>query len=256
MRRMAWPLASTLLALSACNALTGVSELSTCPSCGDLTELDSGVTADGAKLSETSMGDASTDTDGRDSSARLDASTDADGDTDAVALTGCLGATACVRVMFATSVGFTGNLGGIAGADAKCQALADLSTNSRIKGRAFVAWVSTAASPVDTRLTHGTTAYLRPDNVLIALSYGDLTDNSIQSGINIDELGGNRNGAGAWTATNSGGGGYAGSSCADWTVGTIAAIGEVGNVGGNGSGWSASFSDKCDATHSLYCVER
>ena len=54
MRRLAWPLASSLLALSACNALTGVSDLSTCTSCDEAPDLDGGGAFD-AKPTETSV---------------------------------------------------------------------------------------------------------------------------------------------------------------------------------------------------------
>jgi hypothetical protein len=255
MRRMAWPLASTLLALSACNALTGVSELSTCPSCDDTTELDAGVAADGARLPDAATtGDVAV-ADARDGATKIDATSDAADAADAAPL-GCEGALACVRVMFATSVGYTGNLGGIAGADAKCQALADVSTTTRVQRRTFVAWVSTAASPVTTRLAHGTLAYIRTDGVTIASSFTDLTDNSLQNGISLDENGGNRSGVGAWTATSSNGAGYSGNSCTDWTLAVLGIKGDTGNVGGAGNGWSAGGPDDCTSLHSLYCVEK
>ena len=96
-----------------------------------------------------------------------------------------------------------------------------------------------AASPVATRLAHGTQAYIRADGPTIASSYVDLTDGNLQNGISVDEKGGNRSGVGAWTGTNSGGATYSGSSCLDWMVGIAGAKGDIGNVGGNGSGWSS-----------------
>lgn len=252
MRRLGWPFASTLLVLSACNALTGVSDLSTCPACDDGPDLDASVTGD-AVLPEASKLD-STMADARDSAMPVDAGRDADADTGAPL--GCQGAADCVRVMFVTSVAFNGNLGGIPGADAKCQALADVSNNARIKGRTFLAWVSTAAIPVTSRMTHGTQAYIRADSASIAANFSDLTNGDIQNGISVDENGGSRNGVGAWTGTNSGGATYAGSSCLDWMVGIAGTKGDFGNVGGNGGGWSSLTADDCDALHSLYCVEK
>jgi len=171
---MAWPLASTLLALSACNALTGVTDLSQCPTCEEAPGVDAGVAFD-AKVTETSVLDGSSP-DARDGATTTDASKDAD--AEAGGPIGCQGATACVRIMFATSVGYTGNLGGIAGADAKCQALADASILAQVKGRTFLAWVSTTATPVAVRMSHGTLPYLRTDGITIASSFNDLTDNS------------------------------------------------------------------------------
>ena len=259
---MLCPLASSLLALSACNALTGASELSTCPACDEASETDASV-PDGERPPEAGNGDG-TLADARDSATTSDASTDADADADADAaigadsgpLTGCLGAPACVRVMFATSAGFTGNLGGIAGADAKCQALANASTNNRIKGRAFLAWVSTGAAPVATRMVQGTQAYVNANGSAVAFNFSDLTDGSLLSDISVDELGGNRKGAGAWTGTSSVGAGFSGNGCTDWTAATAGLTGDYGNVGGSGSGWSSLSLDDCSALHSLYCVEK
>jgi hypothetical protein len=250
---MAWPLASTLLALSACNALTGVSELSTCPTCEASPSVDSGVASD-AKPNETSVADASSP-DARDGAVAKDASTDAGADAEAGL--GCEGNADCIRVMFATSVTYSGNLGGIAGADAKCQTLADASSVARIRGRTFLAWVSTAASPVTTRLVHGTQSYVRADGATIALGFSDLTDGSLMNGISVDDKGGSHNnGERAWTGTSTNGAGYSGNSCTDWTLGLFPAKGDVGNVGGAGNGWSVAGSDDCTVPHSLYCVEK
>ena len=255
---MLCPLASSLLALSACNALTGASELSTCPACEEADEMDASV-PDGGRPPEAGYGDGA-DLDAKGSAKTSDASTDADADAaigaDSGPLTGCLGAPACVRVMFATSAGFTGSLGGIAGADAKCQALANASTNNRIKGRAFLAWVSTAATAVATRMVQGTQAYVNANGSVVALDFADLTNGSLLTDISVDELGGNRRGAGAWTGTSSVGAGYSGNGCTDWTAATAGLQGDYGNVGGNGSGWSAQSLDFCSALHSLYCVEK
>ena len=252
MRRMAWPLASMLLALSACNALTGVSELSTCPSCGDTAELDASVAADGAGLPEAAPRDSSMP-DARDSATAVDSAADA---ADAAPKLGCLGTAFCARVVFASSVGYTGNLGGIPGADAKCQALADASAIARIRGRTFIAWVSTPSAPVAGRLAHGSLPYSRSDGAQIAANFTDLTDNSIQNPISFDENGGNRNNAGAWTGTTSNGAAFSGQNCADWTSAAFGDKGDTGNIGGSGNGWTASGSDDCDSLHSLYCVEK
>lgn len=252
---MAWPLASTLLALSACNALTGVSELSTCPACGDLTELDASVAADGAKLPEASAGD-SAFADARDSATKVDASSDAADAADAAPPLGCDGAVACIRVVFASSQVYTGNLGGIAGADAKCQALADASPVARIKGRPFVAWVSTSLSSVSARLVHGSLPYIRPDGANIANNFNDLIDNTLQNGIAVDELGVNHGGGAVWTATGSNNGLFTGDACMDWTSGTPGVRGDRGNLGGNGSGWSVGSSDDCATPDNLYCFEK
>lgn len=253
MRRIAWPLASALLVLSACNALTGASDLSTCPSCDEVPGLDASVASE-ASLPEAAVLDGTSD-DAHDAATTIDASTDADADADADAGVGCLGAVACTRVVFVTSLDYTGNLGGVAGADAKCQALADTSTIARIRGRRFLAWVSTTMTSPSSRLVHGTQPYIRPDSVTIAANWSDLTNGTLQNGISLDENGGTH-GGGAWTATSSVAALYTGTACADWTSILFGAQGGRGNVGGSGSGWSGGGTDDCLTVHSLYCFEQ
>jgi len=251
MRRTAWPLASTLLVLSACNALTGVSDLATCDSCDEHPELDAGGVMD-ARAPETSVGDSAA-LDAGDSATKLDA--DATADADADAGIGCQGAVACERVVFVTSLDYSGNLGGIAGADAKCQALADQSSIARIKGRTFLAWVSTSMTPASVRMVHGTQPYVLGDCTTIAASWSDLTDGNLQNGISVDQLGGNQGGS-AWTGTNSTNASFGGASCADWTSMALGMKGVGGNVGGNGGGWSNGGIDDCGLNHNLYCFEK
>jgi hypothetical protein len=239
-----------VLVLAACNALTGVTDLTTCPTCEDRPVLDAGSDARASLPEAAAPNDASVLPDAL---PIVDASQEAD--ADAAPPIGCHGAVACERVVFVTSLSFTGNLGGIAGADAQCQSLAAASSQPRIQGHSFVAWVSTAATPATSRVVHGTLAYVRADGATVASSWDDLTDGNVQSGISNDENGNVRNGAGAWTGTTSGGANYAGGDCAAWTAGANGTKGVSGNVGGTGGGWSSGPLDDCNNTHALYCVE-
>jgi hypothetical protein len=245
------PFAFSLLAIAACNALTGASDLVPCDSCdGDSSSpvvVDASV--DGP-VGNDALGDV------RESSTTFDASTEASTDAEAGVGIGCAGAAACERVVFVTSLAYTGDLGGIAGADAKCQSSADASTSSRIKGRTFVAWVSTPTNAVSARLTHGTMPYVRPDGEAIATEWNTLVDGALDNGIAVDELGDTHNTGNAWTGTNSSGATSAQFACMSWTSFAGTYPGERGNVGGNGSGWSGSGLGACDSTHRLYCFER
>lgn len=173
---------------------------------------------------------------------------DADADVDA----GCSGA-ACERVVFATSGTFVGNnLGGLLGADAKCQAAADASTHPRVKGRRFQAWLSTTATAVKDRLVHGTLAYRKPGGTVVASNWTDLTKGTLQSGIGEDENGATVSGS-AWTgSTNAGLNGP--NQCDAWTV--TGNLGRTGNVGGAGGGWSDAIDRSCALANRLYCFEQ
>lgn len=247
MRRIGLLFASTTLALAACNALTGASDLELCANC----ENDGATARDVAPDTAMIPRDSSTS----DTSVADDGATDAAVDADLDAPIGCPGAADCERVVFVSSTDFPGNLGGVAGADAKCQALADASTLARVKGHAFRAWVSTAASATSARFVHGTKAYVRTDLALIALGWTNLVSGGLIGGISLDENGITRAGD-AWTATSSKSALFAGSSCLDWASASPFEKGTTGNVGGNGNGWSGSGDTPCAQPGRLYCFER
>lgn len=251
---MAFVAASFAACVAACNSLSGVDDLQPCTFC----ELDGAPSLDAAGAVEAQPRDGGPPLpDARDSSMpTTDAAVgDATLEAEAAAPLGCQGAIACQRVVFVTSVEYTGDLGGVAGADAKCQARADASTVAGIHGRTFLAWVSTLATSPSTRMTHGTMPYVLGDGRAIASNWGDLTDGSLINGIDLDELG-LRRADSAWTATNSIGASYTGQSCQDWTSSKPGDKAPSGNVGGNGGGWSASGDDSCDITDALYCFEK
>ena len=158
--------------------------------------------------------------------------------------------------MFVSSQDYTGNLGGVAGADAKCQALADQSTVLRIKGHTFQAWVSTMASPVSARFTHGSQPYVLGNATVVAADWQNLTKGTLSNGIDLSELNNVRNNSVAWTGTSSSNANYAGQACGDWTIGAPGNKGVIGNVGGTGNGWSSTSIDDCLSMNALYCFEK
>lgn len=261
MRRGAYPLACTALfaaCVAACNALTGVADLSTCTVC----EPEGAPSLDAASDTELVKGDSSSAPDARDGAIGADATlvdvaTDAAmADTGVDAAVGCRGAVDCTRVVFVSSQNFTGNLGGVAGADAKCQALADQSTIARIKGHTFQAWVSTGMTPVSARFVHGSQPYVLGDATVVASNWQDLTKGTLSNGIDLDELGVTRTNTTAWTGTTSSNANYAGLGCGDWTVGAAGTKGVYGNVGGSGNGWSSNGVNDCNNLNALYCFEQ
>lgn len=246
MGRNALPVATLAVGLAACNILSGASELSVCEDCaGDAATAPAAV-ADGS-IDRGDAGDAGDVVDGGLDSGPADA--------DAAPPIGCQGATSCERVVFVTSLSYQGDLGGVAGADAKCQATADQAGLASIKGRTFVAWVSTTQTSPALRFAQGTRAYVGATGMLIAADWQDLTNGGLAGGIDLDENGVKR-GDGAWTGTKSAGATFAGDSCLDWTAKEFLAGGARGNVGGSGAGWSSGATDPCGLFHRLYCFEK
>jgi hypothetical protein len=98
----------------------------------------------------------------------------------------CGGAGTCVAAkrVFATSVGYSGNRGGLAGADLKCQGAA---VAAGLTGN-HQAWLSDTTSSAAARLTHSTTPYVRVDGALVANNWDDLVDGTIAIPINRTEM--------------------------------------------------------------------
>ncbi len=180
----------------------------------------------------------------------------------------------CERTVFITSGVFDGNLGGIAGANAKCQAAAD-SAGSVVPAGTYHAWLSTdAGGSPNTNFTQSTAGYIRPDGVFVADDYADLTDGDIQATIKITELGGeNEVNRVAWTSTDEFGDQKdipppaAGLDCSftqncfGYTDNRRGRNGFCGSVGrsqgaGTGAGWSAVGGFGCIAGLSLYCFQQ
>lgn len=89
------------------------------------------------------------------------------------------------RVVFVTSSLYSGNLGGVAGADAKCQQLA---TAAGLAGT-FLAWISDNAKSPNSRFLKSSVPYVLPSGQQVAKSYADLTDGSLTHAIDQTEKG-------------------------------------------------------------------
>ncbi len=129
---------------------------------------------------------------------------------------GCPSFCSCSKKVFITSqYAGTGNLGGLAGADAKCQSLAEA---AGLKGT-FKAWLSDSTATPLTRFTHAG-SYVLVDGTQIASDWQWLLSHYVQ--ISQTEYGRPEDHQPAWTGTA-----HDGSSlcaivgcCSDWTVDT------------------------------------
>ena len=100
--------------------------------------------------------------------------------------------------VFASSTVQNGDLGGVNGADAICQGLADASPLTQ--GGRYLAWISDSlGNSPSTRFTQATVPYQLVDRDIIADNYTDLTDGTIQNDIFVDEFNGTPGSFGIWT---------------------------------------------------------
>ena len=90
------------------------------------------------------------------------------------------------KYVFVSSTTYTGDLGGLEGADSICQSLADASI---LPVGVYKAWLSSSVESAADRLQHSSQYYVTADGNLVANGWDDLTDGAIQSAINVFESG-------------------------------------------------------------------
>jgi hypothetical protein len=177
------------------------------------------------------------------------------------------------RLVFLSSQKYTGNLGGVSGANAKCQELADA---AELDGE-FMAWLSDSSglSPAN-QFIPSDAPYELADGTPIATDWDDLTDGTIAAPIILDENGSQPeadellDGWAVWTATEEDGSGiqenpFSPGLCSDaeddWTIENAEQSGAGTIVGIQASGeqetWTTSvYSVSCDYEAHLYCFEQ
>lgn len=176
--------------------------------------------------------------------------------------------------VFVTSKTYTAALGGLAGADSICQALADAAK----LGGVYRAWLSgPTAAPVNRFLQacRDGGPFVLVDGTVIAKDWAGLTSGTLAKGIAVTELGGppptanpcpNFQKSAAWTATLENGSANSAqinNSCAGWTTGaqTFTAQLAWGNPGAT-TAWSVHSTctilgaTGCAKLASLYCFEQ
>jgi hypothetical protein len=125
--------------------------------------------------------------------------------------------------VFVSSVGYGGNeLGGLSGADAKCQALA---TAAKLQGT-FKAWLSDSKTDAASRITTRNQPYILVDGTLVASDWKELTSGFLLTPIDKIETGaplptpfGTDLGVDVWTNTNiDGTKARTDPVCGDWTT--------------------------------------
>ena len=159
--------------------------------------------------------------------------------------------------MFISSVDLNGNLGGLLGADATCQARA----NAAGLPGTYKAWLSDSTQSPSTRFTQSTRPYVRVDGEVVANNWDELTSGSIQQ-VLLDEKGAPSTDSLAWTNTTSdgtpGGAGGANKHCSDWTSNAPGPFANNGNPGlFTDRRWTHNSATACEDTAArLICVQQ
>lgn len=167
----------------------------------------------------------------------------------------------CARYAFITSTNVEANMGGLAGADAICQAHADAAG----LGGTYMAWLSDAVDSPATRFTREGGPWVRVDGALIANSWDDLVDGELIFSLDVTEVGENPPDStsqcgpqAVWTNTGPDGHGISsGSSCDNWTdtSSTSSAWGNHGSPN-NWAIWCSGGTIACQTASPLYCFQQ
>ncbi len=168
----------------------------------------------------------------------------------------------CVRryTVFVTSTTYDGDLDGLAGADAKCQAQADAAGLSGT----FKAWLSDATGSPSTRFTRSVGApYVLVDGTVIADNYAALTNSPLQHPIDKTEAGGAPpvepifGRSVVWSGTNENGTlKWQEHTCSSWTSAASTDVATLGETT-KSTDWSFAYGGgPCDRMQALYCFEQ
>jgi hypothetical protein len=176
------------------------------------------------------------------------------------------------KIVFVSSVAYTGNLGGLDGADDKCTALASA---ANLPGT-FRAWLSDSTGSPSTRFTRPTVDYVLADHTTVfAHGWTDLTSTSAKPPLNLNEQGGPpptsdttcaglNGGYAVWVSTNGDGtpapnvdiGDH---SCSNWssTAQETTTVGLGSPVAGNSwLGFCSSGVPSCAKSAPIFCFEQ
>jgi hypothetical protein len=157
------------------------------------------------------------------------------------------------KLVFVTKDTFPATLGGLAGADAKCQAAA----NTAGLGGVWQAWLSDSTESPTTRwetLSWG--PYYDILGNVIAADFGDLTDGALRVPIERAQdntiIGFPDN---TWSNTRFTGARLTTTPCDDWTTtnGTASAGGIIGEID---TDWTQGIATLCGSENHLYCFEQ
>ncbi len=152
---------------------------------------------------------------------------------------------------FATSETFTGDFGGLSGADATCQQIAD---DAELPGT-YVAWLSDNTISAIARVGDAR-GWVRPDGKPFVDTADDLASGEIFHPLRIDESGSDLAGsepAGVWTGTLADG--TAGADrCAEWSSAEEGDDGVAGRMSAATVTWTDDEAEDCDSEHRLYCL--
>lgn len=158
-------------------------------------------------------------------------------------------------IIFLSEATFGGNIGGIASADATCQAEA----NAASLTGTFRAWLSDTATSPATRLSRFRGPYVLASGQLVANDWNDLTNGSIARGISVTAAGADLGSSlRVWTGTQANGQALGGTNsyCSNWTTTSPSGNTQTGLSHRTDSGWTTASVQTCNSLgYHIYCIQ-
>lgn len=159
------------------------------------------------------------------------------------------------KLVFVTSTSYNGSFPTVGVADSNC------STRAAVAGLSgsYKAWIASSASDdPESTFTRSTVPYILPDGTKIADDWADLTDGTLDAGINKNEFGADASGVYVWSGVVSAGT-YSATygTCSSWM--STSGSGDTGLSGQVNSNWSfynSGFGLACTNTYRLYCFQQ
>ena len=146
-----------------------------------------------------------------------------------------------------------GSIGGLAGADATCQRLADA---AGLGGR-YRAWLAEPLDWPEHSFTRSRAPYVRVDGAEVAENWTDLTDGMLVFPILYTDSGHDAPDPQPWANVLRDGERHFGRDCSDWTDDSPDAVGILGFTGAVAFGWTArEYYSPCTTPHPFYCFEQ
>lgn len=161
-----------------------------------------------------------------------------------------------IRKIFATNTTYTGGMGGLTGADTRCQTAA---TSAGETGN----WIALLSDDGVLPWDRISTNWYRLQNMkgdFVASNVEDFTDGSLETAVRYNESGGRLSGRRAWTGMHTiTGNSYhetTNNNCLHWNNGSSSYNAYVGNSGSKTSFMFQSSSELslCNASFSIYCM--
>jgi hypothetical protein len=162
--------------------------------------------------------------------------------------------------VFVTSTTYTGNLGGLAGADQKCNTRA---AAANLPGT-YMAWISTNQGTPAARFVHSSVPYLLPDGNKVADDWFDLVDGSLdfamarnEFGAASPDTGGNCENSVRLARTGTTSAGSQGPNiCNHFTSADVNALGTAGRSTSQTGTWSNCGPIACNIVLPIYCFQQ